>query len=92
MNTITIPIENLKCHGCAATIKKELSKLDGVQSVSVNVETAQVEVGYEGGEAVVEACKSKLHRLGYPQAGKNSTLRKAKSYVSCAIGRMSEDA
>jgi copper chaperone CopZ len=90
MKTITIPIENLKCQGCAATIRKEVSRIKGIKSVSVNLETAGVEISYEGDESVPAACKSKLRRLGYPETGSNSTLSKAKSYVSCAIGRISD--
>jgi hypothetical protein len=30
----------------------------------------------------------KLDDLGYPVAGHNSVVKKAKSYLSCAIGRM----
>lgn len=90
MNTITITIENLKCHGCATTITKELKKIDKVQNVSVDVEKSQVEIFYDGDDKVVDSCKAKLHRLGYPEAGNNTTVSKAKSYVSCAIGRLSE--
>ena len=31
-----IYIDNLKCGGCASTIKKELSQLNGVKDVKVN--------------------------------------------------------
>ena len=32
----------------------------------------------------------KLDQMGYPKVGHNSLLKKAKSYVSCAIGRIKE--
>ncbi len=89
MNTIHITIENLKCHGCAATIRKEVGKIGGVGGVTVDHDHSVVTVDYEGDEAVIRACKEKLRKLGYPEAGGNSTLSKAKSYVSCAIGRIS---
>jgi hypothetical protein len=31
----------------------------------------------------------KLNFLGYPEKGNNSLLSQAKSYVSCAVGKMS---
>ena len=44
---------------------------------------------YESLEKLVEV-KDKLKSLGYPEDGEANTLgSKAKSYVSCAIGKMS---
>jgi copper chaperone len=91
MHNIVIPIENLKCHGCAATIIKEINKIKDVHSVDVNVETSQVSITGENPGELLEVCRNKLLRLGYPEAGSNnSTITKAKSYISCAIGRLSE--
>ena len=89
MNTIQITIENLKCHGCAATIRKEVGKINGVVEITVNHDQSVVIIHYEGDEMVIRACKEKLRKLGYPEAGGNTALSKAKSYVSCAIGRIS---
>lgn len=90
MNPISITVENLKCHGCAATISRELQKVEGVISVQVDVATSRVNITTTGSEETTEACRHKLLSLGYPESGsKNSTISKAKSYVSCAIGRIS---
>lgn len=84
----SIEIQNLKCGGCANSIKKGLSKLASVASVEVNVENSLVEI--EATEAVEIALKEELARLGYPAVGENNPLgSKAKSFVSCAVGRMS---
>lgn len=88
MNT-TIEIQNLKCHGCANTITTKLSNLEGVKDVVVNNETDSVSFNYENDSVLAEA-KTLLHSLGYPVVGdKNALTTKAKSFVSCAIGRMS---
>ena len=42
------------------------------------------------GTAERETIVAKLNELGYPEKGDNTLLRQAKSYVNCAIGRMSE--
>ena len=48
-----------------------------------------VTFGYET-EAKLAEVKDKLKTLGYPEDGAaNSLGSKAKSYVSCAIGKMS---
>jgi len=36
MKTEEITIANLKCNGCASTIKKEILKLEGVQALKLN--------------------------------------------------------
>jgi copper chaperone CopZ len=85
----TIHIQNLKCGGCANTITKGISSIEAVQNVSVNVDENTVTFSYET-EAQVNEVKNKLKSLGYPEDGEANTLgAKAKSYVSCAIGKMS---
>lgn len=85
----TIPIQNLKCGGCANTITKGISAIDAIKNVSVNVEDNTVTFSYETEEQVNEV-KNKLKSLGYPVDGETNTLGdKAKSYVSCAIGKIS---
>lgn len=85
----TIHIQNLKCGGCANTITKGISSIEAVQNVSVNVDESTVTFSYETEDQVNEV-KSKLKSLGYPEDGEANTLGdKAKSYVSCAIGKMS---
>ena len=88
MKTEKIIIENLKCHGCANTIKSEISKMDGVTNVVINHEDSSVTIDYEKEENLREVFASKLKSLGYPEIGKGNMFVAAKSYVSCAIGRM----
>lgn len=85
-----ISVENIKCGGCAATIKNKLSELDVVTATDVAIEEGIVTVdGDESGRDVVAA---ELLRLGYPETGTAEGIKaataKAKSFVSCAIGRI----
>lgn len=85
--TTTVYIENLKCGGCAATIKKGILGIQSVSDVEIDLETSEVKVSHN--EDVVSNIKEKLSKLGYPEAGdKNTVLHKAKSFVSCAVGRL----
>ena len=85
----TIHIQNLKCGGCANTISKGISSIEAIQNVLVNVEESTITFSYDK-EEKVEEVKNKLKSLGYPEDGEaNSLSAKAKSYVSCAIGKMS---
>jgi copper chaperone len=84
----TLEIQNLKCGGCVNTVTKELSKIDGITDIKVNDETSVVEFSSDKGDAL-DLVKSKLTSIGYPAVGDdNSIIDKAKSYVSCAIGKM----
>lgn len=86
-----IEIVNLKCGGCANSIKKGLQSIEGVNGVDVELETSKVSVDVEN-ETVVEEVKNKLSSMGYPEAGDtNTVLHKAKSFVSCATGRMTSE-
>ncbi len=87
MKTEEIIIANLKCNGCASTIKKEVSSLTGVKEVAVDVERDAVKVTYENIDR--ESITNKLHSLGYPEATeKNGLLLQIKSYGSCMVGRI----
>ncbi len=87
MNT-TIKIENLKCNGCASTIKKGLLKFDEVTNAEINISNSTVTITFVGNEDTIQDFKNKLSSLGYPESGNNSRLLAAKSFVSCAIGRI----
>jgi copper chaperone len=88
--TTTIKIQNLKCGGCANTIITKISSLDNVKEVTVNLEDSTVTFNTLS-EKEIEIVKNKLTTLGYPADGENnSVISKAKSYVSCATGKMSQ--
>jgi copper chaperone len=84
-----INVENIKCHGCANTIRKEIAKLDGVKKVEVDVENACVTVDLDETVQNKENVVKRLTTLGYPEQGENSLKSKVVSYVSCAVGRVS---
>ncbi len=85
-----IEVENIKCGGCAGSIRKGLLALDGVEAVDVNIETGSVEIQAE--ESLRTDIARKLASMGYPETGSVQGLKsagaKAKSFVSCAVGRM----
>ncbi|MBQ4819705.1 heavy-metal-associated domain-containing protein [Aquimarina sp. MMG016] len=86
----TVAIQNLKCSGCESTIAKKLHELSGIKDISVNTVDCTVSFRYETDDGI-ETVQKELTKLGYPIEGdKNSLGRKAKSYVSCAIGRLNK--
>ncbi|WP_405382843.1 heavy-metal-associated domain-containing protein [Maribacter sp. LLG6340-A2] len=88
--TSIIPIQNLKCGGCAKTIISKLEEIPTVTNVSVTIETSSVSFDVLKQEDIATV-KSKLKSIGYPSLDEeNSVLSKAKSFVSCATGKLSD--
>jgi len=87
MRNETIQIDNLKCGGCAATIKKNLLALSGVHEVEVGLERALVNIAFEG-ESTRQDFVLTMGKLGYPEKGTGNSFQKVKSFVSCAAGRL----
>ncbi|SFS47928.1 heavy-metal-associated domain-containing protein [Lutibacter maritimus] len=88
---ITLEILNLKCGGCANSIKKGLLAIDGVTDVSVELETSKVTIDSKDNSVLTEV-KNKLATMGYPEVGDaNTIIHKAKSFVSCATGKLGSE-
>jgi copper chaperone len=85
-----IDVENIKCGGCANTIMKTLGKLDGVEQVSVDIEQGRVSVD-SANDNRAQLVETLLHN-GYPEKGTAQGIQaataKARSFVSCAIGKI----
>lgn len=95
---IRIQAENIKCGGCANSICKQLSQLDGVETVEVDVENAMVNCQISAGlvpEEMELEIAAQLLKMGYPPTGSVEGLKaagaKAKSFVSCAVGKLTEN-
>lgn len=85
---ITKEIQNLKCGGCAHTIITGLNNLDNINDVEINVEKSLVSFRCLT-EVDEQSVYKKLKEIGYPIVGEdNSFGLKAKSYISCAIGKI----
>jgi len=86
----TIEVENIKCGGCANSIRKGLLEDARVSEVKVDVEGGKVSI--EGDDSARDQIALSLAHMGYPEVGSVEGMRaaaaKAKSFVSCAIGRI----
>lgn len=90
---IIIVVDNIKCGGCANSIRAGLLKIPGVLSVEVDL----------GGESVLIAADrdvrgqalDRLRSMGYPEKGSaegmQAMVAKARSFVSCAVGRLDKE-
>jgi copper chaperone len=90
VNQIQIHVENIKCGGCEKSIIKGLTSIEGLSHIVIDQEQQMVSMVAD--ESLREAVVSKLKSMGYPEHGSVSGLEagltNAKSFVSCAIGRV----
>ena len=88
--SIEIQVENIKCGGCAGTIKKKLIEDNRVTAVEVDIEQGLVLIMTAENDRT-EFCAILL-KMGYPEAGTAEGIAaakaKAKSFVSCAVGKV----
>ncbi len=87
----TFEVINVKCGGCANTLKIALEKEFGEVAVNLDIEPRQITLDIE--ESAMPALRKKLKSLGYPMSDEDlSTIEgfstTAKSYLSCAVGKM----
>ena len=87
----TFEVLNVKCSGCANTVKKALLKQFGEVEVNLDIEPRQITLDIQ--EQNIQSLRDKLKSLGYPMSDENlDTIEKittsAKSFVSCAIGKI----
>jgi copper chaperone CopZ len=86
MKKLELFVENIKCGGCMTSIKKGILELAGVTRVDIALEAEKITI--EGNHLNRAAILKTLDHMGYPEKGNNSLFKEAKSYVSCAIGKV----
>lgn len=87
--SFTLHVDNLKCAGCGNTIQRSLAKISGVSAIDVRPDTG--EVVFEADPGLRPRVAKTLRSIGYPETGSlsgvSANVAKARSYVSCAIGK-----
>lgn len=86
-----LKVENVKCDGCASTLMNDLKEDFG--EIEVNLEVHPREISIEIEDDKLEDLKIALRNIGYPLSTDElgiveSVSTKAKSFVSCAIGKV----
>lgn len=84
---------NVKCGGCANTLKKSLLEKFGEVAVDLEVEPRVITLEIDDSKVV--ELRQALKGLGYPMSDEDlgkfdAFSTNAKSYVSCAIGKINK--
>ncbi|WP_373036155.1 cation transporter [Sulfurimonas sp.] len=85
---------NIKCGGCANTVQESLKEDFGEVKVDLEQEPRVVTLKIKDDEHE-KLFRKKMRSLGYPMHDENlgafsATGLKAKSFVSCAVGKMNQ--
>ncbi len=85
-----ITVDNIKCGGCAGSITKKLTAAFDTNKINIDIEQGVITIDLDASKK--EQLAKVLLDLGYPETdsihGFGSAKAKAKSFVSCAIGKM----
>ncbi|MEM7519742.1 MAG: heavy metal translocating P-type ATPase [Pseudomonadota bacterium] len=87
VQTVTLPIQNMHCGGCAARVQKALGTVAGASGVSVNLaaETAQMTV--EGENTLITAMQT-LDAAGYPARSDEVLLGLTGLHAAACVARV----
>ena len=85
MNSYQFVVENIKCIGCENKIKDNLQKMKGVMGVEVIA--AEQKVCVSGIGISRDSIVAHLSKLGYPETGHNNIFSRARSFVTCKLGK-----
>ncbi|HEY8213220.1 MAG TPA: mercury resistance system periplasmic binding protein MerP [Methylocystis sp.] len=64
--TVTLSVSNMTCAACPITVKKALSKVEGVGAIEVSYEKKEALVTYDDAKTNVEALTKAIEGAGYP--------------------------
>ena len=62
---LTLPITGMTCANCIATVERNIKKLDGVQSVAVNLSSERASVDYDSSKLTLTDFIARIDRAGY---------------------------
>jgi len=68
--TVTLDVPGMTCAACPITVKKALSKVDGVNTVAVSYEKRQAVVTYDDSKTSAQKLTQATEGAGYPSTVK----------------------
>jgi mercuric ion binding protein len=69
--TVTLSVPGMTCAACPITVKKALTKVEGVVNAEVSLEKKQAVVTYDSAKTSVEELKEAAKNAGYPATEKH---------------------
>lgn len=73
--TVTLSVPGMTCAACPITVKKALTRVDGVSKAEVNLDKRQAVVTYDDTKTDVETLTKATADAGYPSAAKEGSVK-----------------
>lgn len=70
MQTVTLAVPGMTCAACPITVKKALSKVEGVTKAEVSYEDREATVTFDDAKTNVQALRKATEDAGYPSSVK----------------------
>ena len=71
LTSATLAVPGMTCSACPITVKKALSRVDGVSDVKVSFKSRQAVVKFDDARTTAEALTKATAAAGYPSQVKN---------------------
>jgi len=89
-----INVVNMKCSGCVQQITRRIKAIGGLKNIDIDLSKGSV--SFQADDPLLsERVRTELLEMGYPELGSiegvSAIKAKAKSFVSCAIGKMTKE-
>jgi mercuric ion binding protein len=68
--TVTLSVPGMTCAACPITVKKALSKVEGVSKTNVTFEKREAVVTFHDGKTTIEKLTQATENAGYPSSVK----------------------
>jgi periplasmic mercuric ion binding protein len=73
--TVTLSVPGMTCAACPITVKRALTRVDGVTEVDVSFERREAVVTYDDAKTDIRALTRTTGHAGYPSSVATSTAR-----------------
>lgn len=68
--TVTLSVPGMTCAACPITVKKSLSKVEGVSAIKVDLDAREAVVTFDDGKTSAQALRRATGEAGYPSSVK----------------------
>jgi mercuric ion binding protein len=69
--TVTLSVAGMTCAACPVTVKKALSKVEGVEKIVIHYDQKEAVVTYDDAKTNVEALTKATENAGFPSTAKH---------------------
>ena len=69
--TVTLSVPGMTCAACPVTVKKALSKVEGVEKIVIHYDQKEAVVTFDDAKTKVEALTKATENAGFPSTAKH---------------------